>query len=673
VDPAAVADPAVSLPALTVPVRDPVLLRALATRGRRHVLEAVARAGAGHVGGPLSCMDILVTLYFHTLRLDPARPEAPDRDRFILSKGHAAIALYAVLAMRGFFPESWLTSFDALGSPLQGHPDCTRCPGVEISTGSLGQGLSVGLGMALGAERRGLDFRVFVLLGDGECQEGQVWECAHVAARYRVRRLRAIVDWNGLPQFGWPGSSPMAVERLELAERFAAFGWEVAEVDGHDPEALVATLGREPSGAAPLAILARTHKGRGVSFMEDQASWHARVPTADELARAREELAAGAGLPAPGPTRPPQGGGRRPTAVSVRSRSPAPGAGCGARPLGAAVRPGASLPPDAAQRVVFGHTLVEMLAADPRIVVLDGDLANSTRADIVAAARPDAFLQMGIAEQNLIGVAAGLATLGMRPWISTFAVFAVKRALDQVRMVVAQTGLPVRIAGAYSGLLTGFTGKTHQSVEDLAVMRAMPGMTVLAPADAYECVAAMRWAAAHPGPVYLRLARDPAPPVFPAPPRDYDPARATWLRRGRHLTLVGTGLQSARNLAAAELLAGAGVEASVLHLPAVKPFDRQALLAAAEPGLVVTVEEHSILGGLGSLVAETLSEARPTRVVRLGIPDVFGESGPNAELLDTFGLSPQRVAARVLRLLRGASDPPSPLPPLGRHIPSGEA
>ena len=293
VPPTTLGDPGAPLPPLEPPLSDPALLAALAARGRRHVIEAVAHAGAGHIGGPLSAMDILVALYFAVLRVDPRRPTWPERDRFILSKGHSAMALYAVLAMRGYFPESWLQTFDSLGSPLQGHPDMTRCPGVEMSTGSLGQGLSAGLGMALGAERLGLPTRVFVLLGDGECQEGQIWECAHVAARYRCRGLRAIVDWNGLPQFAWPGATPMAVERVDLVRRFTAFGWEVVEVDGHDPEALVATLGREPAGHGPLCIVARTHKGHGVSFMEDEASWHARVPTPDELSRAVRELTGG--------------------------------------------------------------------------------------------------------------------------------------------------------------------------------------------------------------------------------------------------------------------------------------------------------------------------------------------------------------------------------------------
>lgn len=267
-------------------------LRTLAARGRALVFQAVRGAGAGHVGGPLSAMEILVTLYFSVLRIDPANPRDPDRDRFILSKGHSAIGLYAVLALRGFFPVEELTTFDHYGSRLAGHPDMTALEALDMSTGSLGQGLSVGLGMAIGLGRQGRPGRVFVLLGDGECQEGQVWEAAHAAASLSVPGLVAIVDQNGLPQYGWPGR-PMGTEaRPDLAGRFRAFGWTVREVDGHDPMALAKALIPAPGG--PVAVLARTTKGKGVSFTEGSAPWHARVPTDEEVDRALDEL----GVPA---------------------------------------------------------------------------------------------------------------------------------------------------------------------------------------------------------------------------------------------------------------------------------------------------------------------------------------------------------------------------------------
>jgi len=263
-------------------------LQALCARGRSLALGSVHAAGAGHVGGPFSAMEILVTLYFEVLRVDPERPRAPERDRFILSKGHASVGLYSVLALRGYLPEAELATFDHLGTRLQGHPDMTALPGLDMSTGSLGQGLSAGLGMAIGLRRQGRDSRVYVLLGDGECQEGQVWEAAHAASALGVSGLVAVVDQNGLPQFAWPGGDPGGAARPDLGARFAAFGWEVRRVDGHDIAALRTAL--EPA-SHPVAVVAQTTKGRGVAFMEGAFRWHARVPTDEELAAARRELA----------------------------------------------------------------------------------------------------------------------------------------------------------------------------------------------------------------------------------------------------------------------------------------------------------------------------------------------------------------------------------------------
>ena len=302
----------------------------------------------------------------------------------------------------------------------------------------------------------------------------------------------------------------------------------------------------------------------------------------------------------------------------------------------------------AAQRDVWAATLVELARSNPDLLVLDGDLATSTRADRFAAAHPGRFLQMGIAEQGMVGTAVGLASMGFVPWLSSFCVFFTHRAVDQVRMSVAQTHANVKIAGHYSGLQTGFTGKTHLDVADLAVMRAMPGMTVLAPADATECAALVRWATEHAGPVFLRLGREGTDDLFE--PGSYRPAPGApiRLREGRDLLLVSTGQQTVRTLAAAELLAGRGIEAGVLHLPFVKPLDAEALAAAAaDVPLVVTTEEHATTGGLGGLVAEIVGERAPRRVVRLGIEDTWGESAPNAWLLERHGLTPERVAVRA--------------------------
>jgi len=304
-----------------------------------------------------------------------------------------------------------------------------------------------------------------------------------------------------------------------------------------------------------------------------------------------------------------------------------------------------------ALRDVFGDTLVSLGSTNPNVVVLDADLANSTKADKFAKMYPARFLQMGIAEQNCVGVAVGLASLGYVPWLSSFTVFFTHRAIDPIRMLVAQTHANVKIGAAYSGLLTGLTGKTHQDVEDLAIMRAMPDMTVLAPADAIEGEAIIRWATEYDGPVYLRLARDACPNVFDQQYR-FVLGRTIVLREGGDVLLISTGPQSARCLEAAELLQEQGISAGVLHLPSVKPVKKEEIVNAAEKAkVVVTVEEHTIYGGLGGMVAEILSEASPRRVIRFGIEDRWGESAPNDYLLEAFRMSPPRLSERIQKLV----------------------
>ena len=305
-----------------------------------------------------------------------------------------------------------------------------------------------------------------------------------------------------------------------------------------------------------------------------------------------------------------------------------------------------------ALRDVFGDTLVALGWTNPNVVVLDADLANSTKADKFAIAYPDRFLQMGIAEQNFVGVAVGLASLGFVPWLSTFTVFFTHRAIDPIRMLVAQTRANVKIGAAYSGILTGLTGKTHQDVQDIAIMRAMPDMTVLAPADAIEGEAIIRWATDFQGPVYLRLARDASANLFDES-YSFVPGKTISLREGSDVLLISTGPQSLRCVKAAELLEADGISAGVLHLPSIKPINKEEVVSASEKAkLVITVEEHTIYGGLGGLVAEILSEASPRKVVRFGIEDRWGESAPNDYLLDVFGMSPARLSERVKTLVR---------------------
>ncbi len=313
-----------------------------------------------------------------------------------------------------------------------------------------------------------------------------------------------------------------------------------------------------------------------------------------------------------------------------------------------------TLPMGRPMREIFGETVAQLADDDLRIVMLDGDVGSSTRADIFEKAHPDRYLQMGIAEQNMLGVAAGLATMGLIPFISTFVSFAVVRPLDQIRVLIAQTGLNVKITAGYAGLFTGQTGMSHIIVDDMSIMRAMPGMVTVSPADDVEAREVLRWAAAYDGPCYVRLVRDATQRLFGD---DYRFAfgKAVTVREGHGVTLFATGAQTPRVVDAADLLAADGIDAHVVHVPTIKPLDVAAIVAAAErTGRVITVEEHSVIGGLGGAVAETLSEHRPTRVNRIGLQDLYPQSGPNDALLEIYGLSAARVADQVRGILRPA-------------------
>jgi transketolase len=310
------------------------------------------------------------------------------------------------------------------------------------------------------------------------------------------------------------------------------------------------------------------------------------------------------------------------------------------------------LPMGKALRTVLGDTLVELADEDSRMLVLDGDVGNSSGVEIFENARPDRFLQMGIAEQNMLGVAAGLATVGFVPVVSAFACFAVGRAFDSIRVLIAQPGLNVKITGGYAGLLTGMTGKTHQMFNDIAIMRSLPHVTVLAPADEVEARQAIRAMVATDGPFYMQVTREVSP-VFFGPEYRFELGRAVKVRQGSDVTLVSTGVQTTRVVEAAEMLALLGVEASVLHVPTIKPIDEEALEDAARATrFVVVIEEQSVLGGLGGAVAEVLSDRFPVTVKRLGIRDRYGESGHNEDLLDKYRLSAAKVAEDVESLLR---------------------
>ena len=302
-------------------------------------------------------------------------------------------------------------------------------------------------------------------------------------------------------------------------------------------------------------------------------------------------------------------------------------------------------------RDTFSTALLEISQTDSRVYVLDGDLATSTKIDVVATQLPEKFLQMGIAEQNMLSVAAGLATTGLQPWVATFAAFMSKRAIDQIQVQIAQPNLDVKMIGAYSGLLTGLTGKSHQALEDIAIFRTLAHMTVLAPADAVETAAMIKWANQYNGPVYIRLARDNYPIIFDNQYK-FELGKGVLLREGIDLTIISTGTQTSRAVEAAEILAEQNISAAVLHLPSIKPIDKEAIIqAAVNTGAIVTAEEHSVYGGLGSAVAEILAASEPTPIEFVGVKDRNSESADNDDLLNKYELLPTHVAEAAKRVL----------------------
>jgi len=311
-----------------------------------------------------------------------------------------------------------------------------------------------------------------------------------------------------------------------------------------------------------------------------------------------------------------------------------------------------TLPEGKALRVAWGEAVTELGKTDPRIVVLDGDLGSSTRADIFEAAHPDRFFQMGIAEQNMLGVAAGMATVGFIPFVSTFACFAVARALDSIRVLIAQPRLPVKITGSYAGLLAGMTGKTHLMFDDVAIMRAMANMVTVCPADEIETAQAVKAIVDYDGPVYLRLTRPESPILFDDS-YQFELGKAVTVRDGDDATVFSTGIHTTRVFEAAEALSADAIEIKLVHVPTIKPLDEDAVVEAARAtGFVITAEEHTIIGGLGGAVAETLSDKYPVTVKRTGLGDVYGESGPNDELLEKYGISVGKITESIKSIIR---------------------
>jgi len=605
---------------------------------RRDIITMIHAAQSGHPGGSLSATDFVTALYFHFMRVDPAKPDWPDRDRFVLSKGHACPVWYSCLAERGFFPVEELLTLREINSRLQGHPDMNKTPGVDITTGSLGQGLSAGVGMALGLRLDKKDARVYVIVGDGELNEGQVWEAAMAAAKFGLDNLTAIVDYNNLQLDGYCDEI-MPIE--PLADKWRAFNWQVLEIDGHNMSAILDAIETaQATRGKPTVIIAHTVKGKGVSFMEDKCDWHGKAPDDGQFSQAMAELGGsnGGGKGGEGDLPPVQASSSHSEALRVASAE---------RGTPRSNTCGEGVP----TRDAYGEVLVELGEENPDIVVLEADISKSTRTCHFARKFPERFFQFGVAEANMMVAAAGLATTGKVAFVSTYAVFGSMRACEQVRTFIAYPELNVKIAVSHGGITPANDGVTHQGTEDLGIMRTIPGMTVIMPADYYATKALVRAAAAYPGPVYLRFTRDPVPIIY-GPDDLFEIGRGKVLREGDDVSLIALGDMLSVALKAAEELAELGVSAEVIDMHTIKPIDRELIVeTAAKTRGVVVIEDHQIQGGLGSAVAEVLGEELPTPMRRIGLRNTFAESGRYDLLLSKYGMDSDAIITAVRELL----------------------
>jgi len=474
---------------------------------RGYDLVALHAAGSGHAGGTLSIMDITAALYLRVAEHDPLNPDWQDRDRIIWSTGHKAPSLYLGLGFAGFHPLEDVVLLRKLGSPYQGHPHWLKLAGVEVSTGSLGQGLSLAVGVALAGRLNGRNYRTFCIMGDGEQQEGQIWEAAMEASHYGLDNLVGIVDCNRL-QIDGPVAEVMNVEPLE--EKYRGFGWDVRRIDGHSMEQVVEALeGAKPGNGKPIVLLADTVKGKGVSFMEDVAGWHGKVPSREEMIKGLNELRVADRIPV---TQLLETAQNYQCAIDRKLQSKMPEFNHDYW-WNRAVNMKVKMEPT---RKGFGQALAEC-GDDERVVCLGLDISGSITISDFYASKPERkkrWLTMGIAEQSATSVAAGLAKEGKLPVFGTYATFAAARNLDQIRTSICYGEFNVMIAGAHGGVSVGPDGATHQALEDLFAMCGLPNMSVVVPCDAVETRKATRFLLLeHKGPKYIRFAREATPVV----------------------------------------------------------------------------------------------------------------------------------------------------------------
>src|SRR5580658_3558933 len=581
-------------------------------------------AGSGHPTSCMSAADLVAGLFFYAMKFDSKNPNSPDGDRFVLSKGHAAPVLYAALAGAGVFPESRLMTLREFSSELEGHPT-PRIPGVDAATGSLGQGLSVGSGLAIGARMDKSPTRVYVLMGDGEMAEGQVWEAAAFAAHYKLDNLTVLADVNALGQ-----SEPtMYQHNMEVyRKKFDSEGWATEIIDGHDVAAVLAALDRAKMvKGKPQAIIARTIKGHGFSQVADKLNWHGKPIPKDQLAAAIKEIGPAIVLP------PDPGKSYARTSLPKPPNFPAPA------------------PPDydpakpVATREAYGFALKRLGAVNPHIVAISGDVKNSTFSEIFGDAFPDRFYQGYIAEQNIVSAGVGLAARGRVPFLDTFACF-FTHAFDQIR-VAAISRSNINLCGSHCGVSIGEDGPSQMALEDIAMFRAVHSSTVLYPSDAVCAERLTETMAGRAGINYLRTSRPKFPIVYSKDEKFPIPGFKV-LRQSPEdkVTVIGAGVTLHEALKAADQLKAEGTAVRVIDLYCVKPIDGKELAKeiAATGGRLITVEDHWAEGGIGEAVLSALAETgvAPAKSKLIAVREM-PHSGKPDELVDAFGISARHI------------------------------
>ncbi|MEZ5359217.1 MAG: transketolase [Candidatus Zixiibacteriota bacterium] len=636
-------------------------------------LVSLCCAGSGHSGGTLSMMDMLAALYLKVMKHDPKNPNWEDRDRVIWSAGHKAPALYVSLAMSGYFPQEELAKLRALGAPFQGHPHRKDLAGVEISSGSLGQGFSVATGVAMAAKLDKKDYKVFVISSDGEQQEGSMWEAAMCAANFKLDNLIMLLDRNRL-QIDGKTEDVMALEPLK--DKYRAFGWEVIEIDGHKMEEIVPALEKAYNNKTgkPVLIYANTIKGKGVSFMEDVVGWHGKPPNKEELAKALEEL------------------GLTKTFDTAKYFKIAADYQVEVEKKLDAKMPKFSKNywwnKNEGMKVEMDPTRMGMGRAlndygdDERVVCIGADISGSITISEFYAKHPERknrWFSVGVAEQGGTTVAAGLAKEGKIPVFGTYGVFSSARNLDQIRVSVCYGDYNVLIVGAHGGVSVGPDGATHQELESLFQMCGLPNMNVGVPCDSVETKRMMKTMLFDiVGPKYIRFAREATPIItnenmpfkwgvanvhrFRGEKAQFidafDVKLATdYKSENEDITLAACGPETPEACRAAWILKKEyGIEARVLNFHTVKPLDKEALYKAAEEtGAILTCEEHQV-GGFGNWVASTILgnpkfASKKVLFDMLGVANRFGESGKSWQLVKEFGLSAEHIAERAKKLL----------------------